>query len=93
MTDSLRPVVWVAALALGGLLPPGGARADEPKDSKADEVPTYNLLEAMDKGLVTVAAEGDGRGRMTLAVRNKSRDPLRVVLPPGLIASGASGQM
>src|SRR4051794_21020223 len=57
------------------------------------ELPTFSLLEAMDKGLVGVEAEGIGDGRMTVSVTNHTKGQLRVVLPPGLVAQGASGQM
>src|SRR4051794_1630070 len=58
----------------------------------ADDVPSYDLLDAARRGLVTVGAEGTGDGRMTISVKNRSKKQLRVILPPGLIASGASGQ-
>src|SRR5436309_15337447 len=57
------------------------------------DLPTYDLLDAARKGLVSVSAEGTGDGRMTVSVHNRTKKQLRVVLPPGLIASGASGQM
>ena len=37
-------------------------------------------------------AEGRGDGRMTVSVTNRTKRQLRVVLPPGLIAQGATGQ-
>jgi hypothetical protein len=46
----------------------------------------------MRDGLVAVEAEGRGDGRMTLSVTNNTRRQLRVVLPPGIIAQGATGQ-
>src|SRR5947208_3400487 len=104
MRETLRMLVRTAALTVaGGLLaayaPANPARADEPSTADdikasvpADKVPTYNLLDAAKQGLVTVKAEGLGDGRMTLSVHNRSKKELRVVLPPGLIASGASGQ-
>jgi len=82
-------------LALG-LLTCVGASADDskvPAKEKAapteQDIPTYNLLEAMNKGLVGVEAEGKGDGRMTVSVTNQTKGQLRVVLPPGLIAQGA----
>jgi hypothetical protein len=91
----------LSLLVAGGLLlltPLSPASADEPalkpqvQSSKEDEVPTYNLLDAMRDGIVSVNAEGIGDGRMTLSVKNKTKRQLRVVLPPGLIASGTTGQ-
>src|SRR5262245_40993190 len=105
-TTLSRPLGWSAALGLalaGGLFCFNApAVADEPKPAdstdarayvpKEKDVPTYDLFDAVDKGLVTVSAEGDGKGRMTLSVKNRSKTQLRVILPPGLIASGVSGQ-
>ena len=66
---------------------------DKPQAATADQdLPTYNLLEAMKKGLVRVSAEGIGDGRMTLSVTNRTKKQLRVVLPPGIVAQGATGQ-
>ncbi|GAC1469159.1 MAG: hypothetical protein NVSMB9_12640 [Isosphaeraceae bacterium] len=91
-------------LLLGGLsVPLSSAHAEEPPASEdvaasipfekgEKHVPTYDLLDAAKKGLVTVSAQGLGDGRMSLSVHNKSKSQLRVVLPPGLIVSGASGQ-
>src|SRR5271166_4261128 len=57
--------------------------------TKADaSIPEINLLEAQRQGLVSVTAEGRGDGRMTVSVTNRTRRPLRVVLPPGIIAQG-----
>jgi hypothetical protein len=51
-----------------------------------------NLLDATRDGQVTINAEGRGDGRMTLSLTNNTRRRLRVVLPPGIIAQGATGQ-
>ena len=53
----------------------------------------FSLLDAMQKGLIGVKAEGRGDGRITISVTNRTTHRLRVVLPPGIIAQGASGQM
>ena len=57
-----------------------------------ENIPTYYLLDAMNQGLVGVEASGRGDGRMTVSVTNNTKKQLRVVLPPGLIAQGATGQ-
>ena len=70
--------------------PPGTAAKTE---SKVDsDVPEINLLDAMRDHLVSAGAEGIGDGRMTMKLTNKTKHPLRVVLPPGIIAQGATGQ-
>jgi hypothetical protein len=76
---------------------PDATNPKEPKTANApeaakDEPQTLNLLDAMRDGLVRVEAEGSGDGRMTMAITNRTRQPLRVVLPPGLVAQGATGQ-
>jgi hypothetical protein len=64
-----------------------------PAEAKTDQnIPEINLLDAKRQGLVSVAAEGRGDGRMTISVTNRTRRALRVVLPPGIIAQSATGQ-
>ena len=102
MRSARLPLSLAAALLLG-CLPLPRASADDGKSAKGakekasttaeQDVPTYGLLDAMGQGLVAVDAEGRGDGRMTVSVTNKTKHPLRVVLPPGIIAQGASGQM
>ncbi|MFM7127888.1 MAG: hypothetical protein ACKO0V_00845, partial [bacterium] len=60
----------------------------------AQQLDTYtniSLFDAMKSGEVVAHAEGTGDGRMRLTMQNNSKRKLRVILPPGLIASGASG--
>ena len=85
-----------AALALTGT--PATLRAEDPApspDEAADKsvATDLNLLDAMRDGLVMANAVGDGDGRLTLSLTNKSNRRLNVVLPPGIVASGVSGQM
>ena len=88
---------WCAGLLV--LAPIGLAGADEPVKpapptaQPAAEEPGVNLLEAAKAGSVAVEAEGTGDGRMNLKVTNLTGRRLKVVLPPGLVASGVSGQM
>ncbi len=56
------------------------------------EVPAVSVLEAMRDGKVAVQAEGIGDGRMTVSLTTRTRRQIRVVLPPGIIAQGATGQ-
>jgi hypothetical protein len=90
-----------SAAAAEGLEAPVKTQDVHPDASKAStaattsaqpDIPTYNLLEAFREGLVDVKAEGRGDGRMTMAITNRSEKQLRVVLPPGLVAQGATGQ-
>ncbi|MHC5540020.1 hypothetical protein ACYOEI_17515, partial [Singulisphaera rosea] len=67
------------------------ASTETAKPGEAD-VPTINVFEGLRTKQLAVEAEGTGDGRMTLSLTNKTSRRLRVVLPPGLIASGATGQ-
>ena len=68
------------------------ARSKAEKAASTEDLPELNLLDAARDGLVAIEAEGKGDGRMTMTITNRTRRPLRVVLPPGLIAQGATGQ-
>src|SRR5438874_11527941 len=97
MRQSIRVLTaFIAGNLLMAFLP-AMAAADGPQDQSPDkasqDVPTHSLLSAMDKGLVGVRAEGIGDGRMTMSVTNRTNRPLRVILPPGIVVQGATGQM
>ena len=68
------------------------AKSAKTQAKDAQDVPEVNLLTAISDGSVSVDAVGRGDGRMTLSVTNNTRRPLRVVLPPGIIAQSATGQ-
>src|SRR5262249_16904815 len=86
----------VAAWFGGGLCAlalTGPVNASEPTKGAGDgAAPAVGLFDGLRRGTVAVSAEGTGDGRMVLSVTNRSARPLRVVLPPGLIASGSTGQ-
>src|SRR5262249_12381855 len=67
------------------------ATTSEPKVD--EDLTPLNLLDAMKNGQVAVQAEGRSDGRVTVSLTNRTRKPLRVVLPPGIIAQSATGQM
>src|SRR5262245_61093904 len=90
MRQSIRLLTALLAGSLFLVLPGSPAATDESKDKQ--DVPELNLLNAMRDGQVAVRAEGIGDGRMTLSVTNRTGRPLRVVLPPGIVAQGAAGQ-
>ncbi len=54
--------------------------------------PALSLLDGLRSGQLGLEALGRGDNTMTLSVTNRTRHRIRVVLPPGLIASGATGQ-
>ncbi len=68
------------------------SKAERASARKDQNIPEQDLLDAVRNGLVTVDAEGKGDGRITLSITNLSRRQVRVVLPPGIIAQGATGQ-
>ncbi|MDR3636936.1 MAG: hypothetical protein P4L84_24230, partial [Isosphaeraceae bacterium] len=89
-SDLVRRALWLSGL-LYGLGHSGLAVAAE--RPPADEtVSAVSLFEGLRAGTLKVAAEGSSNGKMVLSVENVSPRSLRVVLPPGLVASGATGQ-
>jgi hypothetical protein len=88
---------WCAGLLI--LAPIGVARADDDAaktrlaSQPAAEEPGISLFDAARSGAVTVGAEGTGDGMMNVNITNNTNRKLKVVLPPGLVASGVSGQM
>jgi hypothetical protein len=71
------------------------AASDQPRtsaDAAGEAPPILSLLEGLRSGQLGVRAEGTGDGRMTITVNNQTKRTLRVVLPAGLVATGASGQ-
>jgi hypothetical protein len=68
-------------------------RDDKNKTSSTEQdLPSIDVLEGLRSGKLSATAEGLGDGRMTLSITNRTNSKLRVVLPPGLVASGATGQ-
>ncbi len=63
-----------------------------PNPAAAEDLPTIDVLKGIRTGELSATAEGTGDGRMTLSLTNRTGRKLRVVLPPGLIASSATGQ-
>jgi hypothetical protein len=61
-------------------------------DTKPEQLTEINVLEGLRTGKLAASAEGTGDGKMILTLTNRTKTKLRVVLPPGLIASGATGQ-
>ena len=68
------------------------SKVNKSQSKVEQDVPETNLLDAVRDGLVAVDAEGRADGRMTMTITNQTRRQLRVVLPPGIIAQGATGQ-
>jgi len=88
--------LWLATLSFVFVISLDSAQAGEPgpskPDPKASTTPSLSLLDAMRAGAVSVDPQGREDGNINLNVTNLTGRKLRVVLPPGLIATGASGQ-
>lgn len=96
MNWRLRDLVRAGAAA-GLLLAMAGPmlRAQEPADSFPGSSvlgETIDILRAQRSGALEVEARGAGSDRVELRLRNQSNRRLHVVIPPGLVASSASGQ-
>ncbi len=86
-----------ASLALAACLGVGlaagrGGPAEASEVSVNPSVPSVGIFEGMSKGDLGVLARGSSEAGMVLSVTNRTTRTLRVVLPPGLLAAGASGQ-
>jgi hypothetical protein len=98
----MRHFTFLLFTVCGLILRPLGVRADDsqartPKEpdrppASSREVTTVSLLDALRDRRVSATAAGTGDGRMTLSVRNHTKQRLQVILPPGIIAQGATGQ-
>jgi len=93
-----RHLRLVRAVAASGFLTfsmTGASSAGEPAepipgaDSGAE---TVKVLDAEKAGTISVEVRGQGQDRVRVAIRNTSAKRLNVVLPPGLVASSATGQ-
>ncbi len=73
----------------------GLAMAGEPSDPtpEADTpVETVKVLDAEKAGMLAVDVRGSGSESVKVILRNQSGKKLKVILPPGLVASNAVGQ-
>jgi len=71
---------------------PASKESAPASDPATENLPATDVLKGLRTGQLAVTAEGTGDGRMTLSTTNRTAHKLRVILPPGLIASGTSGQ-
>ena len=72
--------------------PSFAAESESESRSDAAEAPAISLFDGIRSRVLQVSAEGTGGDQMNLSVTNRSTERLRVVLPAGLLASGATGQ-
>jgi hypothetical protein len=94
----LRRHLWlVRALPAAGLflLLAGLARAGEPADplpSPDSAAQVVDLLQAHRDGRIQVVVRGQAADRVKFNIKNNTGKRLRVVIPPGLVASSTPGQ-
>src|SRR5689334_19426388 len=106
-SEAVGLLIAALALSLGAAAPDAKARRASPgretgahvtraevspAEPAAEDTPTVDVLKGRESGQLAVTAEGTGDGRMTLSLTNRTNTRLRVILPPGLIVSGATGQ-
>src|SRR4051794_2714104 len=87
---------WSAAglLTCSMLAAPAMLRAEpqEPAPTAAPATETVRVLDARHAGDVALEVRGQGQDKVRISLRNTSAKRLNVVLPPGLVASSATGQ-
>jgi hypothetical protein len=72
---------------------PARAEPAEPLPTADDLAPEpVSVLDAHKSGDLTVDARGAGQDRVKITLKNTSARRLKVVIPPGLVASSATGQ-
>ena len=86
--------VWSATLLLtGGVLSTLAlAEPSEPVPATDLEAKTVSILQARDTGELDVKVRGGGAEQVKVSLQNTTGRRLNVVLPPGLVAAGATGQ-
>jgi len=76
-----------------GATTPARAETDGPAptaDAAASE--TVSVLDARKAGDLAISVRGAGQDRVKMTVKNTTGRRLKVILPPGLVASSAAGQ-
>jgi hypothetical protein len=85
---------WSAAglLSCSMIAAPALAEPEEPTPSSGAVTETVRVLDAKRAGDLSLELRGQGQDRVRVSLRNTSAKRLNVILPPGLVASGAAGQ-
>lgn len=68
------------------------AEPEEPAPQAGAVTETVGVLDASKAGDLALEVRGSGQDRVRIALRNTSSKRLNVVIPPGLVASSATGQ-
>ena len=73
---------------------PASAEPEEPAPSKAVAAPvdTVSVLQARKAGDLSLEMRGAGETKVHISIKNTSDRKLKVVLPPGLVASSVTAQ-
>ncbi len=70
----------------------GPDRGNEPVRAAEPQADSVKVLEAERLGLLTASVRGTHRYEVQVDLENRSSKPLRVILPPGLVAANIVGQ-
>ena len=84
-----------AASGILTLMAAGSSMADEPSEplpGANSAIETVKVLDAEKAGTLGVEVRGAGQESVRVLLKNQSSRKLRVILPPGLVASNAVGQ-
>jgi len=88
---------WSAAgllstLSAFGAAPALAAEPSDPLPTAEARAESVKILDAKKAGDLAVELRGRGQSAVSMTIKNTSSRRLNVVLPPGLVASGAVGQ-
>lgn len=72
--------------------PAPAADPSGPVPGDETNVETVQILDARNSGAIDLTVRGQGDDQVRVTLKNTSKKRLRVVLPPGLVASSAAGQ-
>jgi hypothetical protein len=68
------------------------AEPSDPVPGEEGSPVTVQILDAQKSGAIELAVRGQGQDKVKVTIKNSSPTRLNVVLPPGLVASSATGQ-
>jgi hypothetical protein len=82
MTTRNLSALLLIFLIIAFLLPGGYAMAQQKKPAELS-VPTYTISEALEKGKITVEAEGAGLSEVSVTIKRTTEEKFKVLIPVG----------
>jgi hypothetical protein len=82
MTTRNLSALLLIFLFIAFLLPGGYAMAQQKKPAKPS-IPTYTISEALEKGKITVEAEGAGLSVVSVTIKKTTQEKFKVLIPVG----------